>query len=178
MRASSRSFAKSWDRLKLDWEIGLHRLPSFTQRAAVLLLGVVVAAFVLIGLLVSTQRNPPQPYLHLSPSEGGAPADGAGAAPAGGQPGDQPGDQPGGGPSSPSTPEYLPATTASTATGAPGQPSAAASATRPATTPQTPAGSTTTRPPGTTASSTTSTTSPSTLLPPVTLPLVSNLLGR
>jgi len=174
VRASSRSFAKSWDRLKLDWEIGLHRLPSFTQRAAVLLLGVVVAAFVLIGLLVSTQRNPPQPYLHLSPSEGGAPADGAGAAPAGGQPGDQPG----GGPSSPSTAEYLPATTASTATGAPGQPSAAASATRPATTPQTPAGSTTTRPPGTTASSTTSTTSPSTLLPPVTLPLVSNLLGR
>ena len=57
-----------WERLKLNWEIGLQRLPAFTQRAAVLLLGVVVAAFVLIGLLDSVQRLPQQPYLRLSPS--------------------------------------------------------------------------------------------------------------
>lgn len=157
----------SWDRLKLDWEIGLHRLPAFTQRTAVLLLGVVVAAFVLIGLLVSAQRTLPQPYLHLSPSEGAPPN---GAAPAGGQAG------PAAGAATTTTrlPELPPSTTtpgtpaapAARATPPPANPSSAA---QPGTT--TTAGATTTTRPHTTTSTSPGSTTTSTEWPPVTVTL-------
>jgi len=177
VRAVSKSFAKSsrssrpsrsWDRLKLDWEIGLHRLPAFTQRAAVLLLGVVIAAFVLIGLLVSVQRTLPQPYLHLSPSEGEPPN---GAAPAGGQAGAGAGA--GAATTSTALPELLPSTTASST------PAAAPPSTNPQARPGATVGPTTTSRRGTTTSSTPSSTTTSTGWPPVTvtLPLLQRALG-
>jgi hypothetical protein len=45
-------------RLRLDWEIGLHRLPFFTQKVAVMLLGVLVATLALLGGL-ATLVGPP-----------------------------------------------------------------------------------------------------------------------
>ena len=36
-------------RLRMDWEAGLGRLPFFTQRTAVLLLGVLVATLAMLG---------------------------------------------------------------------------------------------------------------------------------
>ena len=39
-----RVIARTWSRLRLDWGIGLHRLPFFTQKVAVVLLGALVAS--------------------------------------------------------------------------------------------------------------------------------------
>jgi hypothetical protein len=38
-----RVIGRLWSRLRLDWEMGLHRLPFFTQKVAVMLLGALVA---------------------------------------------------------------------------------------------------------------------------------------
>jgi hypothetical protein len=54
-------------RLPLYWEAGLRRLPFFTQRTAVLLLGVLVAALAMVGGVVApgptpaARRRPPRP---------------------------------------------------------------------------------------------------------------------
>jgi len=53
-----RVIARTWSRLRLDWEIGLHRLPFFTQKAAVMLLGALVATLALLGG-VATLVGPP-----------------------------------------------------------------------------------------------------------------------
>jgi hypothetical protein len=42
-----------WERLLLEWEAGLRGLPFFTQRTAVLLLGVLVATLALLGGVVA-----------------------------------------------------------------------------------------------------------------------------
>jgi hypothetical protein len=38
-----RAIVRTWSKLRLDWEVGRHRLPFFTQKVAVVLLGVLVA---------------------------------------------------------------------------------------------------------------------------------------
>jgi hypothetical protein len=48
-----RVIARTWSRLRLDWEVGLHRLPFFTQKVAVMLLGALVASLALLGGAVS-----------------------------------------------------------------------------------------------------------------------------
>jgi hypothetical protein len=48
-----RVLGRTWSKLKLDWEIGLHRLPFFTQKTAVLLVGVLVATLALLGGVIS-----------------------------------------------------------------------------------------------------------------------------
>ena len=53
-----RVIARTWSRLRLDWEIGLHRLPFFTQKVAVILLGVLVATLALLGGVVSLVGPP------------------------------------------------------------------------------------------------------------------------
>jgi len=53
-----RVIAKTWSRLRLDWEIGLHRLPFFTQKVAVMLLGALVATLALLGGVVSLVGPP------------------------------------------------------------------------------------------------------------------------
>jgi hypothetical protein len=53
-----RVIARTWSRLRLDWEVGLHRLPFFTQKAAVMLLGALVATLALLGGL-ATLVGPP-----------------------------------------------------------------------------------------------------------------------
>jgi hypothetical protein len=53
-----RVIGRLWSRLRLDWEIGLHRLPFFTQKVAVMLLGVLVATLALLGGL-ATLVGPP-----------------------------------------------------------------------------------------------------------------------
>ena len=49
---------RHWEQFKLDWEAGLRRLPFFTQRTAVALLGVLVATLALLGGLASIVRSP------------------------------------------------------------------------------------------------------------------------
>lgn len=53
-----RSARRLWEELKLDWQVGLHRLPFFTQRAAVALLGILVATLALLGGLAVVLRTP------------------------------------------------------------------------------------------------------------------------
>jgi len=53
-----RVIARTWSRLRLDWEIGLHRLPFFTQKVAVMLLGALVASLALLGGVVSLVGPP------------------------------------------------------------------------------------------------------------------------
>jgi hypothetical protein len=53
-----RVIARTWSRLRLDWEVGLHRLPFFTQKVAVMLLGALVASLALLGGVV-TLVGPP-----------------------------------------------------------------------------------------------------------------------
>jgi hypothetical protein len=48
-----RAIRRAWDRLRVEWEAGLARLPSFTQRTAVLLLGVLVATLAMLGGVVA-----------------------------------------------------------------------------------------------------------------------------
>jgi hypothetical protein len=70
-----RVIARTWSRLRLDWEMGLHRLPFFTQKVAVMLLGALVATLALLGGVASLVGPPgadgPD---HLVPgSTGGSP---------------------------------------------------------------------------------------------------------
>jgi hypothetical protein len=53
-----RVIARTWSRLRLDWEVGLHRLPFFTQKVAVMLLGALVASLALLGGAVSLVGPP------------------------------------------------------------------------------------------------------------------------
>jgi hypothetical protein len=53
-----RVIARTWSRLRLDWEIGLHRLPFFTQKVAVVLLGALVASLALLGGVTSLVGPP------------------------------------------------------------------------------------------------------------------------
>jgi hypothetical protein len=53
-----RVIGRLWRRLRLDWEMGLHRLPFFTQKVVVMLLGVLVATLALLGGL-ATLVGPP-----------------------------------------------------------------------------------------------------------------------
>ena len=64
-------------RLRVDWEAGLGRLPFFTQRTAVLLLGVLVATLAMLGGVVALVGWPGAGGpTHLVPGEraGRAPA--------------------------------------------------------------------------------------------------------
>jgi hypothetical protein len=70
-----RVIARTWSKLRLDWEMGLHRLPFFTQKVAVMLLGALVATLALLGGVASLVGPPgadgPD---HLVPgSTGGSP---------------------------------------------------------------------------------------------------------
>jgi hypothetical protein len=53
-----RVIARTWSRLRLDWEVGLHRLPFFTQKVAVMLLGALVASLALLGGVVALVGPP------------------------------------------------------------------------------------------------------------------------
>jgi hypothetical protein len=53
-----RALARTWSKLKLDWDIALHRLPFFTQKTAVLLVGVLVATLALLGGVISLVGPP------------------------------------------------------------------------------------------------------------------------
>ena len=48
-----RAIRRVWGWLRLDWQRGLRHLPFFTQRTAVLLLGVLVATLALLGGVVA-----------------------------------------------------------------------------------------------------------------------------
>jgi hypothetical protein len=162
-----------WRQFQLDWEEGLRRLPFFTQRAVVALLGVLVATLALLGGLAALVQAPPSPReVEGSPGPGQPGAGGTTLAPPPGaaQPGGAVAPGPGGG--------AAPVPGAPGATGAGGVPAApgAAGATPgvPATTLAGAAVATTGtggRAPGST--STTSTTKPPdrTLLPPITVTL-------
>jgi hypothetical protein len=139
-----RVIARMWSRLRLDWELGLHRLPFFTQKVAVMLLGVLVATLALLGGVVSLVGPPgadgPD---HLVPgSTGGSPPVTTRLAP--GQAGGQ--SAAGGGATAPAgDPARVPA-------GAPGSGHAPAGPKAPART-----GGTAAAPPTTTAPTTTTT---------------------
>jgi hypothetical protein len=53
-----RAIRRGWGKLRLDWRVGLLRLPFFTQRTAVLLLGVLVATLALLGGVVALIGSP------------------------------------------------------------------------------------------------------------------------
>jgi hypothetical protein len=161
---------RQWRQFKLDWEEGLRRLPFFTQRAVVALLGVLVATLALLGGLASLVQAPSPPReVEGTPGPGQSGAGGTTLAPPGAaQPGGA--DAPG--------PAGAGAATAPGAAGAGGVPGAAGPRAQggvPVTTlPAAGAAATTSssggRTPGTT--STTSTTTPDhTLLPPITVTL-------
>ena len=112
-----RTIRRALDRLPLYWEAGLRRLPFFTQRTAVLLLGVLVAALAMVGGVVALVGWPgangpahlvpgeragqapesrPEPGDRPAPGSSGAGArsgaDAGGATAASPSPADQPGD--------------------------------------------------------------------------------------
>ena len=112
-----RTIRRALDRLPLYWEAGLRRLPFFTQRTAVLLLGVLVAALAMVGGVVTLVGWPgangpahlvpgeragqapesrPEPGDRPAPGSSGASArsgaDAGGATAASPSPADQPGD--------------------------------------------------------------------------------------
>ena len=65
-----RTIRRALDRLPLYWEAGLRRLPFFTQRTAVLLLGVLVAALAMVGGVVALVGWPgANGPTHLVPGE-------------------------------------------------------------------------------------------------------------
>ncbi len=81
----------AWSRLLLHWEAGLRRLPFFTQRTAVLLLGVLVATLAMLGGVLALVGWPgASGPAHLVPGER------AGQAP---ESRPEPGDRPAPGPS-------------------------------------------------------------------------------
>ena len=51
-RSSGSASAGVRGRLRLEWEVGLQRLPFFTQRLAVALLGLLVVSLALVGGMV------------------------------------------------------------------------------------------------------------------------------
>jgi len=53
-----RAIRRGWGKLRLDWRVGLLRLPFFTQRTAVLLVGVLVATLALLGGVVTLIGSP------------------------------------------------------------------------------------------------------------------------
>jgi hypothetical protein len=48
-----RTISREWRRLRRRWQAGLRQLPFFTQRTAVLLVGVLVATLALLGGVVA-----------------------------------------------------------------------------------------------------------------------------
>jgi hypothetical protein len=65
-----RTIRRALDRLPLYWEAGRRRLPFFTQRTAVLLLGVLVAALAMVGGVVALVGWPgANGPAHLVPGE-------------------------------------------------------------------------------------------------------------
>ena len=65
-----RAIRRALHRLPLYWEAGLRRLPFFTQRTAVLLLGVLVAALAMVGGVVALVGWPgANGPAHLVPGE-------------------------------------------------------------------------------------------------------------
>jgi hypothetical protein len=144
-----RVIARTWSRLRLDWEVGLHRLPFFTQKVAVMLLGALVASLALLGGAVSLVGPPGAggPDRLVPGGNGGSPAT---TRPATGRAGGQ---SAGGDITAP-----VPAPVGAPASGrAPAGPHAAPVA----------AGGTPAAPPTTAASSTTATTAGQGGLPPV-----------
>jgi hypothetical protein len=97
-----RAIRRARRRLELGWRAGLRRLPFFTQRTAVLLVGVLVAAMAMLGGVVALVGWPgANGPTHLAPGEraGQRPASrpGAGtAAPGGPETGDRSGADAGG----------------------------------------------------------------------------------
>lgn len=112
-----RAIRRALHRLPLYWEAGLRRLPFFTQRTAVLLLGVLVAALAMVGGVVALVGWPgangpahlvpgeraglapesrPEPGDRPAPGSSGAGArsgaDAGGATAASSSPANQPGD--------------------------------------------------------------------------------------
>ncbi|HEV8425497.1 MAG TPA: hypothetical protein VGS14_09960 [Actinomycetes bacterium] len=53
-----RAIRRGWGELRLDWRAGLRRLPFFTQKTAVLLVGVLVATLALLGGVVALIGSP------------------------------------------------------------------------------------------------------------------------
>jgi hypothetical protein len=65
-----RAIRRAWRRLELGWRTGLRRLPCFTQRTAVLLVGVLVAALAMLGGVVALVGWPgADGPTHLVPGE-------------------------------------------------------------------------------------------------------------
>jgi hypothetical protein len=65
-----RAIRRAWRRLELGWRAGLRRLPFFTQRTAVLLVGVLVAALAMLGGVVALVGWPgANGPAHLVPGE-------------------------------------------------------------------------------------------------------------
>jgi hypothetical protein len=65
-----------WDTLKLEWQVGLRRLPFFTQRLAVALLGLLLVSLALVGALAILWGGPQGSELPLRPPPAaGRPAD-------------------------------------------------------------------------------------------------------
>jgi hypothetical protein len=59
-----------WDMLKLEWQVGLRRLPFFTQRLAVALLGLLLVSLALVGALAVVWGGPQDSDLPLRPPPG------------------------------------------------------------------------------------------------------------
>ncbi|HJU00134.1 MAG TPA: hypothetical protein VJ966_02885, partial [Actinomycetes bacterium] len=65
-----RAVRREWRRLALGWRASLRRLPFFTQRTAVLLVGVLVASLAMIGGVVGLVGWPgANGPTHLVPGE-------------------------------------------------------------------------------------------------------------
>src|SRR6266540_380519 len=82
-RSSGSASAGVRDRLRLEWEIGLQRLPFFTQRLAVALLGLLVVSLALVGgmaILQGSGERTSVPVGARSPSSSAGQA-GSGAGP-------------------------------------------------------------------------------------------------
>ena len=97
-----RAVRRAWRRLERGWRAGLRRLPCFTQRAAVLLVGVLVASLAMLGGVVALVGWPgANGPTHLVPGEGAGqlpesrPGPGT-AAPGGPEAGDRSGADAGG----------------------------------------------------------------------------------
>jgi len=75
VRSSGSASAGVRDRLRLEWEIGLQRLPFFTQRLAVALLGLLVVSLALVGGMAILQGGQQGSDVQLRPQpEAGQPS--------------------------------------------------------------------------------------------------------
>jgi hypothetical protein len=104
-----RTVRREWRSLRLGWRAGLRRLPFFTQRTAVLLVGVLAATLAMLGGVVALVGWPGSGGpTHLVPGEQAdrvpesRPAPGSAAPGAGPGPGDRSGAAAGGAAASPS----------------------------------------------------------------------------